>query len=264
MLKVRPAAKINLYLRIKGKRRDGYHLIESELQTVDLRDELVIRRSRKFRLTCSGEPVVCDETNLVARAFFLFKERYGAEALEVHLHKRIPPGRGLGGGSSDAGAFLLALRKLFAPDLPFQALLSMARQLGADVPFFLLGGRAKAEGIGERLQPLKDLQWTAVLVDPGLEISTAEIYSQYDKLVEQGFDFSPYSNHLLPALLSLYPELEIFHLWGMNLSGSGSCFFKTFPGVSEAEDFYGKISSGRKWLVNFVSFSEYQSTLIGE
>ncbi len=264
MLKVRPAAKINLYLKIKGKRSDGYHLIESELQTVNLRDELLIKKSRTFRLHCSGEPVVCDETNLVARAFFLFKERHGAEPVEVYLRKIIPPGRGLGGGSSDAGAMLLALRKLFAPELPLQALLSMAQELGADVPFFLLGGRVKVEGIGERLQPLKDLQGTAVLVDPGLEVSTAEIYRQYDRLAEEGFDFSPYANHLLPALLSLHPELRRFHEWGMELSGSGSCFFKTFSEVSEAEDFYGKISSGRKWLVSFVPFSEYQSTLIGE
>ncbi len=264
MLKVSPAAKINLYLRIRGKRSDGYHLVESELQTVDLRDELTVERSPRFILACSGEPVPCGEENLVARAFRLFREKIGAEPVKIHLHKRIPPGRGLGGGSSDAAATLLALGKLFAPDLTMEVLLSMAVELGADVPFFLLGGRVKVEGIGEKLQPLKDLPGVAVVVDPGLEVSTAKIYEEYDKLREKGFDFTPYSNHLLPALLSLHPELHKFREWGMELSGSGSCFFKTFAEVSEARSFYGKISSGRKWVVNFVPFVEYQSTLIGE
>ncbi len=264
MFTLRPPAKINLNLRILGKRADGYHLIESEVQTVSLHDEMEVEASRGFHLECHGKRVPCGEENILYRAYEAFSKVVAVSGIKIKLFKRIPPGRGLGGGSSDAAALLLAMREIFTPNLPFAMLQEIALKVGADVPLFLIGGRIKMEGIGEKLTALPDREGYAVLLDPGLEVTTGEVYRKYDELLEKGFDFSPYENHLLPALLSLHPELEQYPAMGMRLTGSGSCFFKTFSSLSEAREFYGKISSGRKWVVEFVPFSRYRNFLLGE
>ncbi len=264
MLKVRPLAKINLNLRVLGKRPDGYHLIESEVQTISLWDEMELAPSREFTMECFGEKVPCNEENLVYRAYKIFAEKYPIPGLKVRLNKKIPPGRGLGGGSSDAAAMLLALSKIFHPEIPFEELLSMARSIGADVPLFLLGGHLKISGAGEGLEALQEMEGHAVVVDPGVALSTREVYEKYDSLHREGFKFEPYENHLLPAALSLHPELEKYLKAGMKLTGSGSALFKTFPYRSEAEEFCGKISSGRKWVVDLVPFSRYRKFIFGE
>lgn len=265
MFKARSCAKINLYLHIKGKRDDGYHLIESEFQTVGLYDEINFSPAEKFSLECSGEVVPCDETNLIYRAYKLFISRTGINfGVKVILNKNIPPGRGLGGGSSNAAITLIVLNKIFKTNLGIDELHSFAAELGADVPFFLKGGRAKIRGIGDKIFPLKDTKGFVVIVDPGIEISTAEAYRVYDNLMEKGFDFSSFKNHLLPSAINLEPELKILYEMKMDMTGSGSCFFKIFPDRTHALAFYDKIQRWRKWVVPFVSSREYRTFTIGE
>ena len=265
MFKTRSCAKLNLYLHIKGKREDGYHYIESEFQTIGLYDEIIFQPSEEFSLECSGERIPCDETNLIYRAYRIFVEKTGINSgIKISLKKNIPAGRGLGGGSSNAAVTLMALNRIFEAGFNDEALHSLAIQLGADVPFFLRGGRARISGIGDEVLPIEDMAGFVVLVDPGVEISTAEAYSMYDRLHKKGFDFSPFKNHLLPAALQINPELKKFYEMGMDMTGSGSGFFRIFPDEAQALAFYDKIQGWRKWIVPLISSQEYRTFTIGE
>ncbi|HVR39477.1 MAG TPA: 4-(cytidine 5'-diphospho)-2-C-methyl-D-erythritol kinase, partial [Thermoanaerobaculia bacterium] len=157
MIQIRSYAKINWSLRIIGKRADGFHDLETVFQQISLHDVLTIEASDTFALTCSDPAIPVDDTNLVARAAKLI----GAPPVVIHIEKRIPAGGGLGGGSSNAAATLIALDEMF--DLN-ASLPGLALQLGSDVPFFLIGGTAYATGRGEELTPLPNLPPTELLL----------------------------------------------------------------------------------------------------
>jgi len=172
-------AKINLGLRILGRRPDGYHEIETLFQEISLHDTLEIReRPQGIALTCSRPDLPVNEKNLVHRAASLLLRNCGAgRGCDLALEKRIPVGAGLGGGSSDAAATLKGLNQLWQLGLSEGRLLELAGQLGSDVPFFILGGAAVGRGRGEQLQPLRifDDYW-GVLIYPNLYISTQWVY----------------------------------------------------------------------------------------
>jgi 4-diphosphocytidyl-2-C-methyl-D-erythritol kinase len=161
-------AKINLTLEVLGKRPDGYHEIVSILQTIDLRDILTATSSSHLRLTAPG--LECDESdNLVLKAARLLQSTTGCSSgAEMLLEKRIPAAAGLGGGSSDAAAALVALNHLWELNLGSQALADLGARLGSDVPFFLCGAAALARGRGERLEPLPPRSglWVVLTVPP--------------------------------------------------------------------------------------------------
>ena len=177
-------AKINLRLEILGKRADGYHELRTVLQTVSLHDELRLRASRNSGISLrirgneglSGEPA---ERNLVYRAIEALRGKLGiAAGVDVELLKKIPAGRGLGGGSSDAAAALLGYLRLTGRRLELAALLEIAAGLGADVPFFLFGGTALGMGRGDEIYPLPDAPKRELLiVSPGdIQVPTADAY----------------------------------------------------------------------------------------
>ena len=182
-LRVRCPAKINLGLWILGKRPDGYHEIDTILQTIELEDEIVLEPAREgLALTTRGIPIPGDAPNLVTRAWDLLVERSGGlpRGIRATLTKRIPVGAGLGGGSSDAAGFLLAADRLLGLGLPEGELRSLAARLGSDVPFFLRGGTARATGRGDlvrQLCPIAPPLWI-VLVTPPVAISTTWAYGQ--------------------------------------------------------------------------------------
>ncbi|MGB8475755.1 MAG: 4-(cytidine 5'-diphospho)-2-C-methyl-D-erythritol kinase [Candidatus Acidiferrum sp.] len=163
-------AKINLRLEILGKRSDGFHELRTVFQSVSLRDELCLRASkrREISLSIAGNPPLSREPfekNLVFRAVeALRRELKIRSGVELELRKTIPAGRGLGGGSSDAAAALLGYLRLTGRELPRPLLLEIASSLGADVPFFLLGGRALGVGRGDEIYPLPDISKLYVLV----------------------------------------------------------------------------------------------------
>jgi 4-diphosphocytidyl-2-C-methyl-D-erythritol kinase len=171
-------AKINLDLRVLGKRADGYHELRTIFQTISLADriEMAFTPGRKSEVVLDDALAIPD--NLAARAASLAMEAMGASGrLEIRLEKRIPMGAGLGGGSSDAAAVLLALPVLAGGTLGLTELSSLARQLGSDVPFFLLGGTAVGIGRGTELFPLPDRPpQTGVLIAPEVHVSTAAAY----------------------------------------------------------------------------------------
>jgi 4-diphosphocytidyl-2-C-methyl-D-erythritol kinase len=172
-------AKINLSLEVLGRRSDGYHDIVSVFQTLDLVDELTFEAADGLALTCSDQALEADG-NLALQAARRLQEATGATTgASIHLTKRIPIAAGLGGGSSDAAAALLGLMELWRLDISLADLANIAAGLGADVPFFLRGGTALIEGIGERITPLPGLPplWVALVIPPlTLESKTATLY----------------------------------------------------------------------------------------
>jgi 4-diphosphocytidyl-2-C-methyl-D-erythritol kinase len=185
-------AKLTRTLRITGVRADGYHLIDAEMTTLDLADELVVERGRPgIEVTgryAEGVPV--DDSNLVAKAL----RRAGVDAT-VRIDKRIPHGGGLGGGSADAAA---VLRWLGLTEL------DVALELGADVPFCLHGGRARVSGIGEQIEPLPFEARVVTLVVPPLHVPTPAVYRRWDDL---GGPAGDTGNDLEPAALAVEPRL---------------------------------------------------------
>lgn len=179
-------AKVNLALKITGKRADGYHLLQSVFQKITLGDRLVFTRTGEpgVHLTCDDHTLPHDGRNLVIKAAWALQERAGGAAgARVKLEKRVPVGAGLGGGSADAAAALLALNELWELRLPRDELASIAVKLGADVPFFLNGPMAWVEGIGENVTPLAPLaSFALLLLNPGFPVLAADAYqgSRFD------------------------------------------------------------------------------------
>ena len=174
-------AKINFSLRILGKRTDGYHEIQTVLQTVSLRDELTfsLHSGKEILFSCDDASVPTDRRNLVVRAALKLREVFKIiPGAEIHLKKNIPVQAGLGGGSSNAAITLMALAHLWKLETGGSELRAIAASLGADVPFFLHGGRALATGIGTTLSLLPDRETVHLLIiTPQAKISTAEAYN---------------------------------------------------------------------------------------
>lgn len=190
-LKLNAPAKINLYLEVISRRLDGYHNIESVMQTVDLFDTLTFtRRERDDRgiiLECDDKRVPLDEKNLVCRAAKLFFEhtRTGEADVTVHLEKRIPMAAGLGGGSSDAATTLLALNKLYDSRLSIDELCTLGARIGADVPFCVRQGIAVTRGIGEICSPCAPLpDCFIVIACAGEGVSTPWAYARLDEMYD--------------------------------------------------------------------------------
>ena len=185
-------AKINLFLHVGPPREDGYHEIQSVMQSLELSDELYFRRTDGSRgiiaLRCNDSDIPTDAENLVWKATEVFEAENAAmagEGLEVFLNKRIPKGAGLAGGSADAAATLLALDHIYELELAEEALMDMAARVGSDVPFCMRGGTVMVTGRGDRLEPLEPLPpFQVVLASSDEEVSTAEVYRRFDRLQE--------------------------------------------------------------------------------
>ena len=176
-------AKVNLSLRILGKRSDGFHELESLMVPVSLFDALELEHveSGDLQFSCSDSSVPSDDSNLVVKAARLFCSSVGLlPRLRIRLDKEIPHGAGLGGGSSDAATTLLALNALFETRLEREALASMAAELGSDVPFFIYQSAAWIRGRGERVEPVSGIPaWPVLLVKPSFGVSTPWAYQQW-------------------------------------------------------------------------------------
>ena len=213
---MRAPAKLTLSLRVTGVRADGYHLLDAEMVTLDLADTLTFTDGDA--LTVSGRfaaGVPTDDTNLVRRAL-----RLAGRQAAVHVEKAIPSGGGLGGGSADAAA---VLRWAGFDDA------AAAARLGADVPFCLVGGRARVRGIGENVEPLPHVDRTFTVVTPPVVVSTPAVYRAWDDL---GGPTGKGGNDLEPAALVVVPELarwrdRIRDVAGVapSLAGSGASWF---------------------------------------
>ena len=179
-------AKVNLTLDVLGKREDGYHDLQSVMQTISLRDdiEIDIGTGKPWCLHCSDSDIPCDETNLAWKAarVYLDAMKLDPNGLEIRITKRIPSQAGLGGGSADAAAVLRALNRHYNSPLSILALAELGSQVGSDVPFCVICGTAMVEGRGERLRKLPDMpDCVFVVCKPDFSVSTPELYRKLDQ-----------------------------------------------------------------------------------
>ena len=222
-------AKLNLGLEVLGRREDGYHEVRTRLQAVDLHDLLLMEPAAATTTTTSGLELKTTGDNSILKAHAALEHAVGRKLpTRFHLHKRIPPGSGLGGASSDAAAALRGLERIHHVEADLAAL---AAQIGADVPFFLTGGAALAEATGERLTRISGVQAWFAIAWPGIELSTAAVYRAWD---EVGGD-PP--NQLRRAAAHVDKRLDTFAqrlgpAWQM--TGSGSAFFFASTSHDEA------------------------------
>jgi 4-diphosphocytidyl-2-C-methyl-D-erythritol kinase len=182
-------AKVNLWLRVQGKRSDGFHEVDTRMCPIALADEVTVEEaaSGETRLTCSDPTIPTDESNLALKALRGFEKASGrSRAWHIHLEKRIPHGAGLGGGSSDAATVLRAVNRLSGSPLSPTQLHDVAASLGSDVPFFLHGRACDASGRGEVLAPVANFPWELplVLIKPPFGISTPWAYQRWAGSVE--------------------------------------------------------------------------------
>ena len=217
-------AKLNLDLEVVGRREDGYHDIRTTFQEIDLHDLLEFEPANETVFTSDGFSLD-DGNNSVLKAQQSL-ERAAGRVLpaKIHLHKRIPLGAGMGGASSDAATTLKALKAMYGIEID---LVPIAQGVGSDVPFFLLGGRARGEGRGERLTPLPTSNNYYAIAWPRIELSTADVYRAWDEV--KG-DLQRAAEHVEPRLKAFVHELGP----GWRMTGSGSAFFKQTETEQEA------------------------------
>jgi len=254
MIRTWPApAKLNLFLHVVGRRADGYHLLQTVFQFLDYADELAFRVTDDGRVVraedISGIPA---EHDLTLRAARLLQQATGTpRGVEVRLHKRIPAGGGLGGGSSDAATTLLALNELWETGLSRAALAALGLKLGADVPVFVGGLSAWAEGVGEQLTPIELARPWYVVLSPPVSVSTAAVFqglqlTRYSPAITiRDFRAGRTRNDLEPAVRRQYPEVDQALTWlsrfgEARLTGSGGCAFVALEDESEARAILGK------------------------
>lgn len=254
-------AKLNLFLHVTGRRADGYHLLQSVFQLIDrgdvlgfdLRDDGLIRRTTEV----AGVP---EEQDLIVRALRLLQaehaRRHGTvPGIDVAIDKRLPMGGGLGGGSSDAATALMAANALWRTGMARKELMALALPLGADIPFFIFGENGFAEGVGEDLQAVTTPDCWYVVIEPGVSVPTAAIFSSerltrntkpvriadFSRHLSSRTDMSGFGqNDLQPVASSLFPPVAEAIAWlgqfgDARMTGSGACVFCAFSSASEAD-----------------------------
>ena len=255
-------AKLNLFLHVVGRRADGYHLLQTLFRFIDLEDILHYTLREDGVVHRNGElNGVPEEQDLCVRAARLLQRESGcALGVDIELDKRIPMGGGLGGGSSDAATTLLALNKLWGLDLSRERLMQLGLQLGADVPVFIFGENAFAEGVGEQLQayPLPEA-WYVVLIPP-VHVATAAAFAR-PELTRDTISFKirdlsiqRLHNDLQPVVCKLYPEVERHLAWlgqfaSAMMTGSGACVFAAFQDAKQAQQVLDQLPPDMHGLV---------------
>lgn len=316
LVRLRAHAKVNLALRVGAPGADGFHPLATVFQTISLADRLTARPLRTdesanrlhpdvpIRFSVEGVPLPEHNTVTHAAALLtdLLRSRGGASLrpLSVHLKKRVPIGAGLGGGSSDAVAALVACAHLWLPEAPLpslEALADLARQVGADVPYFLAGGTALGTGRGDQIEPLAELppQWLVIVAPCSVSVSTPAAYAAYDEangwiggepggapaIAESKLEEPGYSGELDPAwmgndlqstVVDLHPEVEearrALKASGAGIaqmSGSGSASFGTFDDRRSARRAAGDLRGRgfRAWTCVTVSRHQHARSLAG-
>ncbi len=255
-------AKLNLFLHITGQREDGYHLLQTAFQFIDCCDQL------EFEINDSGQvslltPIegVADDDNLIVRAAKLLQEHADArQGADISLKKILPMGGGLGGGSSNAATTLVALNALWKTGLSTQQLAQLGLKLGADVPVFIHGTAAWAEGVGEEITPISvDEPWFVVIV-PNCHVSTAEIFSSSEltrdckMITVSRFLSGEGSNVCEPVVRKHYPQVDDALCWlaqfaESKMTGTGACVFAKFATQQQAQDVVGQLPEGWQGFV---------------
>jgi 4-diphosphocytidyl-2-C-methyl-D-erythritol kinase len=264
-------AKLNLFLQIIGRRDDGYHELQTVFRLLDWGDSVHLRLRDDTRICRVGDSVrgVAEADDLMVRAAALLQGAAGIErGIDIRVDKRIPAGGGFGGGSSDAATVLVALNQLWGVGLEVNALAALGLQLGADVPVFVHGHNAWAEGVGERLTPITLPEAAYLLLDPGVHVPTPELFCcpdlTRDASVAKIADFASgglLGNAFEPVLRAREEAVEtafqvLAQVGTPRLTGSGSGCFVEFGTRADAERALAKLPGDvRAWVVGGVAHS---------
>ncbi|AWH87527.1 4-(cytidine 5'-diphospho)-2-C-methyl-D-erythritol kinase [Limnobaculum parvum] len=256
-------AKLNLFLYINGRRPDGYHDLQTLFQFLDYSDTLnfILRQDQQIRLLTpiSGVP---DEQNLIVRAARMLQQFSDCHlGADISITKILPMGGGLGGGSSNAATVLVALNHLWKCGLTTEQLCKIGLTLGADVPVFIYGHAAFAEGVGEKLQPTQPKEKWYLVAHPGVHIPTPLIFNEPElvrntpKRTLTTLLASPFSNDCEPIARKRFPEVEQLISWLLEyapsrLTGTGACVFSEFDTQAAAVDV---LKQAPEWLHGFVA-----------
>ena len=240
--------KLNLMLHITGRRDDGYHLLQTVFQFIELYDYLTFEITKDGLITRSGSQTPVNEADdIILLAAKLLQSKYQISlGLRYSIEKHIPIGGGLGGGSSNAATTLMVLNKLWKLNLELSELATLGLQLGADVPVFIEGKSAWANGIGEELTPVDLPKPWFVVIYPQLFVSTAEIFASEqltrncDPITIRAFLAGQGCNVCEPVACQLYPDIQKVIDWlsqysKARMTGTGACVFASFDSLEQAE-----------------------------
>jgi len=252
-------AKLNLFLHITGRRDDGYHLLQTVFQLLDYSDEITLDRQADRQIKrIKGLEQVPEESDLCVRAAKLIQQKTNSSyGVNISIKKSLPIGGGIGGGSSDAATVLLGLNKLWSCGLTVAELAELGLQLGADVPLFVEGYSAWAEGIGEALVPVKLKQKWYLVIHPNIFVSTAEIFADKSltrdcetitiaRFLECNTSDTDLVNVFEKVVRKKYPEIDHAINWlsqysPARLTGTGSCLFAVFDEKKLAQQTLDKL-----------------------
>lgn len=253
-------AKLNLMLRIVGRREDGYHLLQTVFQFIDLCDWLTFHPIDEDRVYLKQPiPGVPEQSDLTVRAANLLKAESGCkQGVCIEVEKNLPMGGGLGGGSSDAATTLLVLNKLWNINFSTEKLMDLGLKLGADVPVFVYGFSAWAEGVGEKLEKIIISEQWVVVIKPDCHVDTKEIFSTKEltrdskRIKIADFIAGQHQNDCLDVVSKLYQSVEnalvdLSDFSEARLTGTGACVFAQFDCEAEAVNAYNSLKSN--WLV---------------
>ncbi len=284
-------AKINWFLRVLGKREDGFHELCTLFQTVSLADEITFSASDELVLTCNDEKIPTDESNLIIKAANVLHENCNVKTgAKIHLEKRIPSPGGLGGGSSNAAIALFGLIKLWELEIEFADLVKIGARLGADAPFFFCGGTCLGTGRGTNLLPINDLEEKYLLiVTPDVEISTREAFARLDaprltnfsaksilhlcQSEAEAFDLrqKELKNDFEQSVFAVEPEIKrvkekLLELGALkvSMSGSGASVFGVFDKLETRQATQKALEVEKNWrqfAVATVSRKSYREAL---
>jgi len=251
-------AKLNLMLRIIGRRADGYHLLQTVFQFIDLCDWITFHPIREDRVSLYRTlPGVAESDDLTVRAARLLKAETGyAGGVAIEVEKKLPMGGGLGGGSSDAATTLVALNHLWGLGLPIKRLMHLGLRLGADVPVFVFGQAAWGEGVGERLEPIRVPECWTVVIRPDCHVNTGEIFSDKNltrdsKSIKMAdFIAGQCQNDCLDVVGRRYKAvgealIALSEFAQGRLTGTGACVFAQFDSEQAAKSAYQALAG--KW-----------------
>lgn len=264
-------AKLNLMLRIVGRRADGYHLLQTVFQFIELCDWIRFHPAEDGCVRLSKTiPGVAESDDLTVRAALLLKAETGCEqGVCIDVEKNLPMGGGLGGGSSDAATVLVVLNRLWGLNLPVEKLMQLGLSLGADVPIFIVGHSAWAEGVGEKIQEINIPEQWVVVIKPDCHVNTKEIFlskeltrdSKSIKIAD--FIAGQHQNDCLDVVCQYYPSvknalLDLSEFSEARLTGTGACVFAQFDSEVNALSAYRSLK--QKWRV-YISKSVNESPL---
>lgn len=245
-------AKLNLFLHITGRREDGYHCLQTLFALLDHGDTITFEPADGLYLHCDNAEVPCDNSNLILKAALALRDHTGCtQGARLHLQKRLPMGGGVGGGSSDAATALLGLNQLWNLGLSLDVLAELGLQLGADVPVFVLGKSAWAEGVGEQITPVSLPDAHFLVIHPQIHVSTARIFGDRELTRDTPISKLPAS---LEAVLTRdfhndceavakkhFPEIGKTldwlrqHTGNSRMTGTGACCFARLTGPQQGQ-----------------------------